>query len=127
MPRGKPAVPRGPNMKATLEKHVGAEPTRLHYQAARRGLQAHGITCDLKDIPKAAHVKDLAIWVDTVLWCSGDGNARNALLDRMLAKEARLIVDAELSSRANLANSDVPKSEADEYMAMLEADVKRDS
>ena len=128
MPRGKPAVPRGPNMKATLERHVMAEPSKFHYQAARRALQGQGISCSVKDIPKMHHVKELAIWVDTVLWCSGDGTARGALLDRMLAKEARLIVDAELSSRVNLANNNnVSTSDADEYMAMLEQDVKRES
>lgn len=124
MARGVPGVPRGPQMKATLEKHVLAEPSPLHYQAARKALQAAGISCERKDIPRMHHVKELAIWVDTVLWCAGDGNARNALLDRMLAKEARLVVNAEVTSRANLSANNTPADAATEYMDMLERDVK---
>lgn len=116
--------PRGPQMKATLERHVTIEPSMLHYRAAARGLRGAGIKVTANEIPRANHVKDLAIWVDTVLWCAGDGNARNALLDRMLAKEARLVVNAEVTSRANLATNNVSMSEADEYMAMLERDVR---
>ena len=125
MARGVPRVPRGPLMKATLEKHVGAEPSEFHYRAAKRALLSVGISCDrVTDIPRAANVKDLAIWVDTVLWCAGEGNARNALLDRMMAKEARLIVNAEVSARANLAHNNAEEDTAADYMAMLEESVK---
>ena len=108
-------------MKATLERHVTAEPSKYHYMAAAKGLRQLGIDITAAQIPRAAHVKDLAIWVDTVRWCSGDGLARNALLDRMLAKEARLIVDAEIRSRENLEANDTPVDEATAYMEMLKA------
>jgi len=127
LPRGKPNNPngRGPLMKATLERHMGAEPSAYHYQAAKHALQKSGITIDSsRNIPRAANVKDLAIWVDSVLWCGGDQNARNALLDRMMAKEARLIVNAEIESRANLSHNSTSVDEAATYMDMLERDVK---
>jgi Asp-tRNA(Asn)/Glu-tRNA(Gln) amidotransferase A subunit family amidase len=117
-------TPRGPQMKATLERHVVAEPSKFHYRAAAKGLRNAGVEIMANEIPRMHHVKELAIWVDTVLWCAGDGSARNALLDRMLAKEARLVVDAEVTSRANLSHNDVPVDDAAAYMAMLEADVK---
>lgn len=124
MPRGHPATPRGPNMKATLERHVNAEPSKYHYQMAAKGLRKNGLEITAKQIPRAHNVKDLAIWVDTVLWCGGDSTARNALLDRMIPKEARLVVDAEVTSRANLAHNDTTPDDAAEYMAMLEQDVR---
>jgi hypothetical protein len=108
-------------MKATLERHTAAEPSKYHYEAAAKGLKQLGIKITADEIPRAHHVQDLAIWVDTVRWCSGDGLARNALLDRMLAKEARLIVDAEVRSRENLAANDVPIDEATAYMNALKA------
>lgn len=113
-------------MKATLERHVTAEPSKFHYAAALRGLRAAGIVVDCEDVPRAKHVKDLAIWVDTVLWCAGDSHARNALLDRMLAKEARLIVEAEGFSRENLSTNQTPLDEATEYMNALKAPAEPD-
>lgn len=127
MARGVPAVPRGPQMKATLERHVLAEPSKYHYQAAAKALRKIGIKINANGIPHMHHVKELAIWVDTVLWCAGDGLARNALLDRMLAKEARLVVEAEVTSRANLSHNDAPVDDASEYMAMLEQSVRESS
>ncbi len=124
MPRGKPATPRGPNMKATLERHVLAEPSDVHYRSAAAGLRKAGVKVHANAIPRMHHVKELAIWVDTVLWCGGDSTARNALLDRMIPKEARLVVDAEVTSRANLAHNDTPADDAADYMAMLEQEVR---
>lgn len=119
--------PRGPQMKATLERHVNLEPSNIHYRAAAKGLRNVGIKITANEIPKMHNVKELAIWVDTVLWCSGDSNARNALLDRMMAKEARLVVNAEVSSRANLSASNTPVDDAMDYMAMLEESVRDSS
>ena len=121
MARGGPGIPRGPKMKATLQRHTAAEPSEWHYQAAVNGLRQAGISIKPEQIPRAHHVKDLAIWVDTVLWCAGDSNARNALLDRMLAKEARLIVEAEVVSRGNLSANPTGIDEATEYMNALKA------
>ena len=125
MARGVPGNgPRGPNMKATLERHVTAEPSKFHYQNAAKGLRKVGLDIPALQIHRAKNVKDLAIWVDTVLWCGGDSHARTALLDRMLPKEARVIVDAQVSSRMSMVGNNVSRSESETYMEMLEADVK---
>lgn len=113
-------------MKATLERHVLAPPSHAHRKAAAAALPK-GI--GLKDIPTDfVHVKDLAIWVDTVLWCGGDHNARNALMDRMLAKEARIIVEGEITARKGLDAADgVGVDQAKGYMSILEGEVAADA
>ncbi len=121
------SIPRGPQMKATLERHVNIAPSNVHYRAAANGLRQAGIKITANEIPRMNHVKELAIWVDTVLWCGGDSNARNALLDRMVAKEARLVVNAEVTSRANLSNNNTDADDAGKYMALLEQRVNSES
>lgn len=115
----KPGIP---TMKETLRIFTDGPPSEVHYKAAARGLK-----CRREDIPEFPHVRALAIWVDTVLWCSGDQNARSALLDRMLAKESRVIVDGEITSRRAVADSaSVSDDEARRYMERLEGDPKNE-
>lgn len=117
-------TPGIPNMKATLERHVSAKPSLAHRKHASRALKI-----PLKQIPvDFHHVKDLAIWVDTVLWCGGDHNARNSLMDRMLAKEARVIVEDQRTARRGLEAVDgISANQAAGYMSILEGEVAADA
>ena len=101
-----------------------AEASKSQYQNAAKGQRKVGLKITALENHREKNVKDLEIWVDTVLWCGGDSHARTALPDRMLPKEARVIVNAEVSSRVSMAGNSVDKSEAETYMKMLEADVK---
>ena len=108
-------------MKATLTKYTDGEPSEAHYLAAAHGLKPARITRAM--IPEFPHVRALAIWVDTVLWCGGDQNARNALLDRMIPKESRVVVDGEITSRRAVADAaNVSDDEARRYVDRLEGD-----
>ena len=112
--------PRGPNMTATLERITVAAPGPAHYAAVLRRLAEVGV--DPGDVPRDfLHVRELAVWVDTVLWCFGDQHARGAVLDRLSSKAARVIVTAEMSQRKAVAlAAGIPDSESDAYMASLE-------
>jgi hypothetical protein len=102
-------------MKATLKRFTEGPPTEVHYKAAAKGLG-----CRRHEIPEFPHVRALAIWVDTVLWCAGDSHARNALFDRLQAKEARVVVDGELNTRRAVAESaGIGSDEARKYMDKL--------
>ena len=114
---------RGPNMKATLERHVEIEPTKYHYAAAAKGLRQIGIAITANQIPRMHHVRELMIWIDTVRWCAGDSNARTALIDRLVAKESRVVVDTTITDRRSVAESlAVPIDQARAYMDRLEGD-----
>lgn len=110
-------------MKATLERHIEIAPTSYHYKAAAKGLRILGIKITADEIPRAHHVRELMIWIDTVRWCAGDSNARTALIDRLIAKESRVVVDQTITDRRPIADSaGIPADQARTYMERLEGD-----
>ncbi len=99
-------------MKATMVSMTLEAPSPVHIKHAARALK-----CKPHEIPEFPHVRALACWIDGVLWCGGDQHARNAILDRMCAKEARVIVQDERTARKDLAAAaNVPVDEARRYM-----------
>ncbi len=117
---GKPG-PKGPQMTATLHRHIEYAPSDVHYKAAARGLNKAGIKCTAKEIPRCHHIKELAIWVNAVLWCAGETTASTAMLDRMIPKQSRMVVENTVAPRRPMSEADdVPPDRAREYMESLE-------
>ncbi len=115
--RGRP--PGVPSMKATLAKYLDAPPSAAHYTMAERALKLKK-----NDLPRDfPHVRALLIYVDTLLWAGGDQHARAALFDRVLAKESRVVVDGNITTRRPVGDAaDVAADEARKYMERLEGD-----
>ena len=113
-----------PNMTATLERHIDYAPSQVHYDAAAKGLKKLGIQITAKEIPKCHHIRELAIWVDVVMWCAGETTSRTSMLDRMIPKQSRMVVESQVTVRRPMSEAkDVPIDHARAYMEALEGPV----
>lgn len=119
----------GPQMTETKKLIVAMKPVEIHYKAAAKALKMrfYSVAKFLKTIDQPEgfpNVKALAIWVDGVLWCGGDQHARNALLDRIDSKAARIIDQTVKDVRRPMhATKGATVSQSDAYMEELEEEI----
>ena len=119
---------RGPAMTETKRLITAMKPMKIHYRKASKaiGLPLKDLMATLKvQYPNGVpNIKALAIWVDGVLWCGGDKDARNALFDRIESKAARIIDQTVKDARQPMHNAKgATISQSEAFMEELEADV----
>lgn len=120
---------RGPHMTETKRLVAAAKPVEMHYRTASLSIKRKwtGVKDFLEYIEHPEgfpNVKAFNIFMDGVRWSGGDQHARNALLDRIEAKEARKVEQVITDKRQPAhVNKGATQSESDSYMSELEDDI----
>jgi hypothetical protein len=119
----------GPQMSETKKFILALKPVEIHYKRASKnlGMRWTSVANFLRKIEQPegfANVRSLGLFVDSVKWMEGCQHARNAILDRIESKAARITETTIADKRQPMYQTKGAKvSESDAYMEDLEADI----